>query len=218
MSGLIETMCAAGAELNSLGLSPGTSGNISVRVEDRLHMTPSGVSLGGLHAAELSVLAVDEGGASRHIGGPRPSKEVALHDVFYRLNADFRCVIHLHSTYAVAASCLPAWSEFSALPPITPYLLMRVGNIPMVGYAPPGDFDQAESLQRLDCQFNAVLLANHGPVVAGATVEDALARAVEVEEGAKIVLALGNRSDVRLLDHEQAAALSSRYGQPWGMS
>lgn len=213
---LVEKMCAAGKELNALGLSPGTSGNISVRVRDELHMSPSGVSMGRLQPDQLSRLADGRTRESRHVGGPTPSKEAALHDVFYHLDADFRCVIHLHSTYAVAASCLPAWSEYSALPPITPYLLMRVGNMPMVGYAPPGDFEQAQSLQHLGFKFNAVLLQNHGPVVAGVTVEDALARAVEVEEGAKIALAIGCRTDVHLLDAQQAGVLAARYGQPWG--
>lgn len=216
MSELLEAMCTAGRELESLGLSPGSSGNISVRVGDELHMSPTGVALGSLSPSELSVLGPDAQGGAVHVRGPQPSKEVALHDAFYRRNPQLRCVIHLHSTYAVAVSCLPAWSAYSALPPITPYLLMRVGNMPLVPYAAPGDAAQAQSLTELDFPFHAALLQNHGPVVAGVTVGEALARAVEVEEAAKIALALGNRPDVRVLNEREAAVLSDRYGQPWG--
>jgi ribulose-5-phosphate 4-epimerase/fuculose-1-phosphate aldolase len=213
---ILEELCTAGRQLEALGLSPGSSGNISVRVGDELQMSPTGVALGSLVPGELSVLSPDGQDGYAHVRGPRPSKEVALHDVFYRSDPEARCVIHLHSTYAVAASCLPAWSAYSALPPVTPYLLMRVGNIPLVPYAPPGDVVQARSLLDLDLQFHAALLQNHGPVVAGSTVAEALARAVEVEEAAKIALALGHRADVRLLDEQEAAVLSARYGQPWG--
>jgi ribulose-5-phosphate 4-epimerase/fuculose-1-phosphate aldolase len=216
VTALLETMCTAGRQLEALGLSPGSSGNISSRVGDELHMSPTGVALGSMSPDTLAVLSPGAQGGYTHVRGPRPSKEVALHDVFYRSDPEARCVIHLHSTYAVAASCLPAWSAYSALPPITPYLLMRVGNMPLVPYAPPGDADQAHSLLDLDFQFHAALLQNHGPVVAGTSVEEALARAVEVEEAAKIALALGHRADVRLLDEQEAAVLSARYGQPWG--
>lgn len=217
MTRLIEAMCAAGKQLDSLGLSPGTSGNISVREGTDVHMSPSGVSLGSLLPDALSRFSDGGERGARHVGGPKATKEAGLHDVFYRLNPDFKCVIHLHSSHAVAASCLPAWSEYSALPPITPYLLMRVGNMPMVPYAPPGDREQAQSLLGLVFRFNAVLLQNHGPVVGGLTVEDALARAIEVEEGAKITLAIGERSDVNLLNDEQARTLAARYDQPWGL-
>ncbi|WP_256840591.1 class II aldolase/adducin family protein [Ornithinimicrobium faecis] len=215
MSHFDQELCAAGAQLSALGLSPGTSGNISVRVGSEIHLSPSGTSLGQLDPAGLSILSMETDPA-QHIAGPRPSKEFGLHEAFYRRDPGAVCVIHLHSTHAAAVSCLPAWAPHSALPPLTPYLLMRLGNLPLLPYHPPGSPEQAVELREIAFDCRGVLLQNHGPVVAGATVEEAIARAVEVEEAARTVLAVAHRADVVLLDDDQAEHLASRYGQPWG--
>lgn len=215
MNHLDQELCTAGAELSALGLSPGTSGNISVRVGTEIHLSPSGTSLGQLTPTSLSVLSM-EADPAEHVAGPRPSKESGLHDAFYRRDPAAVCVIHLHSTHAAAVSCLPAWASHSALPPLTPYLLMRLGNLPLLPYHPPGSPEQATDLRKIPFDCQGVLLQNHGPVVAGATVEEAVARAVEVEEAARTVLAVAHRSDVTLLDDDQARHLAIRYGQPWG--
>lgn len=217
MTTLDEQLCAAAAQLSDLGLSPGTSGNISVRVGNEIHLSPSGTSLGTLQPTGLSVLSM-ESDPAEHVAGPRPSKEFGLHEALYRRDPEAVCVIHLHSTHAAAASCLTPWAEHSALPPLTPYLLMRLGNLPLLPYHPPGSPEQASELLALDIECHGVLLQNHGPVVAGSTVGEAVARAVEVEESARTVLAVAHRSDVRLLDDDEAEHLASRYGQPWGRS
>lgn len=215
MTALDEQLCAAAAQLSDLGLSPGTSGNISVRLGQEIHLSPTGTSLGTLQPSGLSILSMEDDPAV-HVAGSRPSKEFGLHEALYRRDPEAVCVIHLHSTHAAAASCLDPWAEHSALPPLTPYLLMRLGNLPLLPYRPPGSPEQANDLREISFDCHGVLLQNHGPVVAGSTVDEAVARAIEVEEAARTVLAVAHRRDVRLIDDEEAHYLAGRYGQPWG--
>ncbi|MFB4426502.1 class II aldolase/adducin family protein [Streptomyces sp. QL37] len=204
-------LAAAGARLAALGLSPGSSGNLSVRVDDRILITPTGADLADVDPDGLSVLDL----AGTHLDGPRPSKEFPLHSAFYRRGAGNRAVVHLHARNATAVSCLPPWSVRSAVPPLTPYFVMRVGQTPLVPYAPPGDADQAEGLARLPFPFRAALLQNHGPVLAGPSMARAVDAAVELEEVSALLLALGERSP-RLLTPEEAGALGEKYDSPWG--
>ncbi|GLY30701.1 class II aldolase [Kineosporia sp. NBRC 101731] len=203
---LVET----GRRLVELGLSPGTSGNISVRVGDRMLITPTNESMGALDPARLAVLDL----SGKHLEGPKPSKEFTLHRAFYRRAPDAGAVVHLHSVNAVAAACLTPWSEASAVAPITPYFVMRVGQTPLIGYAPPGDIAQAEELEALDLPFRAALLANHGSVVAQPTLSAAMNAAVELEEACKLTLLTSGRSP-RLLTTAQAEALALKYGSYW---
>ncbi|MFE4455388.1 class II aldolase/adducin family protein [Streptomyces sp. NPDC056796] len=204
-------LAAAGARLAALGLSPGSSGNLSVRAGDHILITPTGADLAEVDPGGLSVLALD----GTHLDGPRPSKEFPLHSAFYRRDAGTRAVVHLHARNSTAVSCLPPWSPRSAVPPLTPYFVMRVGQTPLVPYAPPGDADQAEALARLPFPLRAALLQNHGPVLAGPTMAHAVDAAVELEEVSALLLALGERSP-RLLTPDEAGALAQKYGSPWG--
>jgi 3-dehydro-4-phosphotetronate decarboxylase len=210
MTDLRHELAAAAAHLARLGLSPGSSGNISVRDGDRVLITPTGADLAALDTGALSVLALD----GRHLDGPRPSKEFPLHLAFYRREAATGAVVHLHSRQAAAASCRPPWSARSALPPLTPYFVMRVGQTPLLPYAPPGDPAQAALLERLPFPFRAALLQNHGPVVAGATLRAATEAAVEIEEVSALLLLLGAHPP-RLLTTAEAEALAERYGSCW---
>ncbi|MGY0488957.1 class II aldolase/adducin family protein [Streptomyces sp. WG-D5] len=207
---LRHELAAAGAHLASLGLSPGSSGNLSVREGDRVLITPTGADLAAVDPDGLTTL--DLNGA--HLDGPRPSKEFPLHTAFYRRDPEARAVVHLHSRQAAAASCLPAWSARSALPPLTPYFVMRVGQTPLLPYAPPGDAEQAAELERLPFPFRAALLQNHGPVVSGTTVRAAVDTAVELEETAALLLTLGERQ-ARLLTPHEAQHLAAAYGTSW---
>ncbi|GAA2980111.1 MULTISPECIES: class II aldolase/adducin family protein [Streptomyces] len=203
-------LAAAGARLAALGLSPGSSGNLSVRVEDRVLITPTGADLSAIDPDGLSELGLD----GVHLAGPRPSKEFPLHSAFYRRDAATRAVVHLHARHATAVSCLPPWSPRSAVPPLTPYYVMRVGQTPLLPYAPPGDAGQAEELARLPFPLRAALLQNHGPVLAGTTMAQAVDAAVELEEVSALLLALGGRP-ARLLTPEEADGLARKYGSPW---
>ncbi|WP_454778753.1 class II aldolase/adducin family protein [Georgenia muralis] len=217
MSSLLGEACRGGRHLERLGLSPGSSGNISVRVGDKVHISPTGQSLGGLDEDGLSVMHLGPDGLE-HVGGPRPSKEHGLHEALYLRDPEAVCVVHLHSTHAVAASCLPPWTEHSALPPLTPYLLMRVGNLPLIPYRPPGDAAQARLLRELDIECHGALLQNHGPVVAGRTVSEAVDRAIEIELAAQTVMLVRHVPGVRMLTDGETEHLTSTYQQPWRAS
>lgn len=217
MSNLLTEACQGGRRLEELGLSPGSSGNISVRIDDHVHISPTGQPLGGLKEDGLAVMAIGHGGLE-HVSGPRPSKEHGLHGALYLRDPEAVCVIHLHSTHAVAASCLPPWTEHSALPPLTPYLLMRVGNLPLIPYHPPGDAAQAQLLRELSIECHGALLQNHGPVVAGRTVSEAVDRAIEIELAAQTTMLVGQTPGVRVLTDCETEHLTSAYQQPWGVA
>ncbi|WP_077063539.1 class II aldolase/adducin family protein [Streptomyces sp. MP131-18] len=205
-------MVAAGRELAAAGLSPGASGNLSVRVGDRVFITPTGARLADLTPDRLAVLGL--GADPVHVAGPPPSKEFPLHLAFYLRDPAAGAVAHLHSAHAAAYSCLPPWSERSAVPPLTPYFVMRVGQTPLIPYAAPGDAGQAERLRSLDFPFRAALLQNHGPITAGPSLASAVDAVVELEEVSRLLLLL-NGTAPRHLTHGEAAELARRYGSPW---
>lgn len=203
-------LCEVGRRAVDLGLSPGASGNVSVRTAEHVLMSPTGVSLGELEPDVLSVLGPD----GTHTDGPPPSKEYPLHLALYERVRDAGSVVHLHSPHATAASCLPAWSGASALPPVTPYLVMRVGQVPLVPYAAPGSERLARNVSALPGTFRAALLANHGSLVAGADPDTALAGAIEVEEASRLTVSLRGH-DFSVLAPEEVRELTERYGTPW---
>jgi ribulose-5-phosphate 4-epimerase/fuculose-1-phosphate aldolase len=199
---LREEMCRLGESLFARGLSFGSAGNISVRFEDGWLMTPTNVSLGRLAPARLAKL--DAGG--KLVSGDPPTKEQFLHRAMYEERPATGAVDHLHSTYSVAVSALADVDPVNVLPPITAYYVMRVGRLPLVPYYPPGDAGLAEAVRRLAGKHHAVLLANHGPVVAGSSLDAAANAIEELEETAKLFLILRG-SKIRLLTEEQVAAL-----------
>ncbi len=184
------------------GYSVGSSGNISVATDDGLLITPTNSCLGFLDPARISKL--DPQG--RHIGGDKPSKEVFLHRAFYDTRPVTGAVVHLHSTYATALSCLRDVDPEDCVPPLTPYVVMRVGRVALLPYVRPGDPAMGDMIRRLGGANAAVLLANHGPVVAGADLASAVFGAEELEETAKLLILLAGRSH-RLLDGEQVDEL-----------
>lgn len=179
------------------GFSVGSAGNISVRLEDGYLMTPTNSCLGRLDAARISRLDQD----FRHVGGDAPSKEVFMHRAFYRARSDAGAVVHLHSTMATAVACLPGVDPSNPIPPLTPYFVMRVGRtMPVVPYYRPGDAAMEPAIHAAAIGARAVLLANHGPVVSGRTLTDAVYAAEELEEAAKLFLLLRQASPRLLTD------------------
>ena len=201
-SKLREEICRLGASLFTRGLTFGSAGNISARLEDGWLMTPTNVSLGRLDPARLAKLDAN----GKLVSGEPPTKETFLHRAMYSERPQASAVVHLHSTYSVAVSALADVDAANVLPPITAYYVMRVGRLPLVAYYPPGDPALADAVQRLAGKHHAVLLANHGPVVAGSTLDAAANAIEELEETAKLFLLLRG-SKVRLLTDEQVAAL-----------
>src|SRR5437660_9665056 len=181
-----EAVCETGASIFNRGLTAGSSGNISVRFEGGWLMTPTNASLGRLDPARLSKLGHD----GRLISGDPPTKESFLHRVMYEERPDTGAVVHLHSTHSVAVSCLAEIDPADALPPITAYYVMRVGRLPLVPYFRPGDLQLAEAVRGFAGKHHAVLLANHGPVVAGPDLAAEANAIEELEETAKLYLLL----------------------------
>ncbi len=204
---LRERICRSGESLFSRGLTFGSTGNISVSLPDGgWLMTPTNASLGDLDPALLSKIDAD----GHHVGGGKPTKEAFLHRVMYRQRASCGAVVHLHSTHSVAVSCLHGLDPHDCLPAITAYYVMRVGRLPLVPYHPPGDESLAMAVEELAQEHHAVLLANHGPVVAGTSLETAIYAAEELEETAKLFLLLRG-SAIRPLDEEQVEELRRRF-------
>lgn len=204
---LREKICKCGASLYQRGLTFGSAGNISVVHPDGgWLMTPTNASLGGLDPARLSHLDAE----GRHIAGDKPTKEDFLHRVMYAQRPSAGAVIHLHATHSVAVSCMHGLDEHDCLPPITAYYVMRVGRLPLVPYYPPGDTSLAKAVEALAGKHHAVLLANHGPVVAGTSLENATYATEELEETAKLFLLLRG-SPIRALSEDQVAELRRRF-------
>ena len=203
-----EEICEAGLSLFSRALTFGSTGNISVRLPDGgWLMTPTNASLGKLDPATLSKFDA----AGRLVSGDKPTKEAFLHFCMYGQRADARAVVHLHSTHSVAVSLLADVDPKDALPPLTAYFVMRVGRLPLAPYFPPGDETLARAVEALAGEHHAVLLANHGPVVAGTSLENAQYATEELEETAKLVLAL-RPYPTRRLTAEQIEELTKTFG------
>ena len=201
-----EAICRLARSLFDRGLTHGTSGNITLRTDDGGWLaTPTNASLGTLDPATLSHLDA----AGRLVSGAPPTKELPLHSALYATRATARAIVHLHSTHSVAVSMLPDIDPADALPPLTAYYLMRVGRTALLPYFRPGDPAVAAAIQGLDGRYGAILLSNHGPVVAGDSLDAAVAATEELEETAKLFLLLHGRHP-RLLDTHEAAALTKR--------
>ncbi len=204
---LREDICRFGRSLFERGLTPGSSGNISVRLDDGWLVTPTNASLGFLDPARLSKLD----GAGRLVSGDKPTKEIPLQPAVYDTRGSSRAIVHLHSTHAVAVSMLPELDPRAALPPMTPYFLMKCGSPALLPYYRPGDPAVADAIRGLAGKYASVLLANHGPVVSGDSLEAAVFAVEELEETAKLYLLLRNMN-TRFLSPEQVQDLVRTFG------
>lgn len=202
-----DEICRVGASLFDRGLTAGSSGNISARLEGGgWLMTPTNASLGALDPARLSRLDA----TGRLLSGDAPTKEAFLHLSMYGERKDAAAVVHLHSSHATAVSILRDVDPNDVLPALTAYYVMRIGRLPLVPYFAPGDPDLAHAVRALASTHHAVLLANHGPVVAGTSLANAQYATEELEETAKLFLMLQNQA-LRLLTPEQIADLRRRF-------
>ena len=201
-----DLLVERGRSLHDRGYAHGSSGNLSTRVEGGILITPTGSSLGRLDPTRIS--KVDDKGV--HVSGDPPSKESFLHLAMFAERPDARAIVHLHCTCAVALSCLAHENTRDVLPPLTAYFVMRVGKLPLVPYFRPGDQALAEAVRKEARVHRAVLLANHGPVVAGKSLDDAIDSAEELEQTAKLALLLDGRK-VRPLDAAQISELETAF-------
>lgn len=199
-----DLVVEVGKSLFDRRLGHGSAGNISVRLSDgSMLMTPTDVSLGSLQPDRLSHLDQH----CNHLSGDKPTKEAFLHSCVYCRRSSAGAVVHLHSTHSVAVSILADVDPADVLPPLTAYYVMRVGRLPLIPYYAPGDRKLAHAVERAATDHHAMLLSNHGPVVAGSTLREAQYAMEELEETARLHLLLDGKA-IRPLSTDQIAALS----------
>jgi ribulose-5-phosphate 4-epimerase/fuculose-1-phosphate aldolase len=201
---LREQIAAFGRSLFDRGLTAGSSGNISARLDDGWLLTPTNACLGRLDPARIAKLDW-RGGL---LSGPSGSKEAFLHQAMYEERNGAGAIVHLHASHAAAVSCLHGLNAQDCLPPLTAYYVMKIGHLPLIPYYRPGDRALAEAIRGLAGRNSAVLLANHGPVVSGTTLEAAVYAMEELEETAKLFLLLRG-SAVSPLTEAQIADLKT---------
>ncbi|MBB2903136.1 ribulose-5-phosphate 4-epimerase/fuculose-1-phosphate aldolase [Kineococcus radiotolerans] len=197
---LRRDVVACARSLFTRGLTHGSTGNISVRTQGGFLITPTGSSLGTVEPDELSLVDL----TGTHLEGPKPSKEAFLHAAVLRARPGTNAVVHTHSTHAAAVSCLDGLDPADALPPLTAYFAMRIGTLPLLPYHAPGDTALEALAEDTARSYLAMLLSNHGPVVAGATLSAALDALEELEETAKLHLLLTGHRTRPLTPHEAA--------------
>lgn len=204
-----EDIVSIAASLFQRGYTHGSTGNISVPVDDGLIVTPTGSSFETLDPARLSKLDF----AGNHLSGDKPTKESFLHQAVYKARAEAGAVIHLHGTYSVALSCLPTDNPDDALPKLTAYGHMQCGRVAMLPYFRPGDAALAEAVRQKADKHWSLLLAHHGPVVAGKTLRNAMYATEELEQTARLALILRG-TDHNTVDANQIADLDQHF-PPW---
>jgi ribulose-5-phosphate 4-epimerase/fuculose-1-phosphate aldolase len=205
-SRLREEIAALAKSMFERGLTHGSTGNISAKLDDGWLLTPTGSSFGRVDPARISRL--DWSG--KLLAGDPPSKEAFLHLAMYQERTQNAAVVHLHSVHSVAVSVLEDIDPHDVLPPLTAYYVMRIGVLPLVPYYAPGDMALAQAVRGFAGRHHAVLLANHGPVVAGSSLAAAADAVEELEATAKLYLLLRG-SKVRALTSEQVADLKRRF-------
>lgn len=201
-SRLREEICSCGKSLYDRGLATGSSGNISVRLDDGWLLTPTNACLGHLDPARLAKLDWQ----GNLVSGDAPSKEAFLHRAMYEERNGAGAIVHLHATHSAAVSCMSGLDSCDCIPPLTAYFVMKIGKLPLIPYHRPGDPKLGDAIRGLAGNHSAVLLANHGPVVSGKTLEAATYATEELEETAKLFLLLRDRNP-SLLNEQQIAEL-----------
>ncbi len=199
-----EKIARLARSLYERGLTAGSSGNISVRLDDGWLLTPTNACLGDLDPARISRLDWE----GRLIAGDPPSKEAFLHRSMYEVRSGAGAIVHLHSTHSAAVSCMCGLDHDNCIPPLTPYFVMKIGRLPLVKYFRPGDPALGDAIRDLAAKHSAVLLSNHGPVVSGANLESAIYASEELEETAKLFLLLRN-AQTNTLNEAQIDELKS---------
>ncbi|GGB43758.1 class II aldolase [Roseibium aquae] len=208
---LREQICDLAKSLFDRGLTHGSTGNISARTEDGgLLVSPTGTSFGRLDPARLSRFDAE----GHLIGGDPPTKEMPLHSAFYDTRGTAGAVVHLHSCHSVALSMLPEVDPDDFLPPLTPYAIMKLGRVKLLPFYLPGDPAMGRAVRGLAGKRSAVMLANHGPVVAGRDAEAACTAIEELEATARLALLLRG-TDARVLDPEQVRAVVTAFNVEW---
>ena len=212
---LRELICLLAKSMFDRGLTGGSTGNISARTDDGgLLVSPTGTSFGRLDPARLSRFDAQ----GQQIDGDAPTKEMPLHTAFYDTRSSAGAVVHLHSCHAVALSMMPDIDADNFLPPLTPYGIMKLGKVKLLPFFLPGDPAMGEAVRGLAGKRSAVMLANHGPVVAGKDVEAACNAIEELEDTAKLAIITRSLSDgltPKMLSDDDVQAVVTKFNVDW---
>ncbi len=193
------------------GLTAGSTGNLSAKTPDGgLLVSPTGTCFGRLDPARLSYF--DSSG--QFVSGDKPTKEMPLHSAFYETRGDAQAVVHLHSCHSVALSLVQSDTNEDFLQPLTPYAIMQLGHVKLLPYFQPGDAAMGEAVRNLKGKHHAVMLANHGPVVAGKSLDAACNAIEELEATARLSLLVQGQNP-RLLTDKQIADLVQTFNIDW---
>jgi ribulose-5-phosphate 4-epimerase/fuculose-1-phosphate aldolase len=208
---LRETICLLAKSMFDRGLTGGSTGNISARTEDGgLLVSPTGTSFGRLDPARLSRFDAD----GNFVSGDQPTKEMPLHSAFYDTRSTAGAVVHLHSCHSVALSMMPDVDPDNFLPPMTPYSIMKLGKVTLLPFFMPGDPAMGDAVRGLAGKRSAVMLANHGPVVAGKDIEAACNAIEELEDTAKLAIMMRGY-EAKMLTPEQVNAVVTQFNVEW---
>lgn len=211
-----KAICHTGRRLDQLGYVHGSAGNISVKLPadpcQGYIITPTDACLGQLEPTRLAM--VDQNG--KQLFGDQASKTLTLHRGIYDADPLASAVIHTHSYHLVLLTLLGVWSADEIVPPITPYQVMKVGRVPLIGYALPGDAQVVaevtttirQAAQQGE-QLRAVMCERLGPQVWHADLKKAAAVLEELEQTARLWLA-GERR-IEPLSPAQIKALRQRF-------
>ncbi len=202
---IISSFIETGKTLYQRGYASGAAGNMSALLPDGTVLaSPSGSCLGQLHRDELSI--TDR--SNNLLCGLKPTKEIMFHLAIYEKNPDIKAVIHLHSCYSTAYSCLKDLNPKSAIKPVTPYVVMRMGDIPLIPYYKPGSIHLAEEIAKVAAGHKGYLMANHGMIACGSSLDDAVNNAEELESACKIYFLLkDSEAKIRYLSTDEIAEL-----------
>lgn len=210
-SKLRELICTLAKSMFDRGLTGGSTGNISARTGDGgLLLSPTGNSFGRLDPGRLSHFDV----SGKLIDGDPPTKEMPLHAAFYETRSSAGAVVHLHSCHSVALSMMPDADTENFLPPLTPYGIMKLGRVKLLPFFLPGDPAMGDAVRGLAGKRSAVMLANHGPVVAGKDVEAACNAVEELEDTARLAMLTRGLSP-RALTDAQVQAVVTKFNVDW---
>ena len=211
-SKLREKICLLAKSMYERGLTGGNSGNISAKLPGGdLLVTPTGSCFGRLDPSKLSKLDTK----GKLLNGDKPTKEIPLHKAFYETRTNKTgAVVHLHSCYSVALSTLPNIDPDNMLKAITAYGIMKLGKVALLPYFMPGDPEMGKAVRGLAGKRSAVVLANHGPVVAGKDLDAACYAMEELEETSKLILLTKDMSP-NLLSTKQIESLVRTFDVEW---
>lgn len=205
-----EELCDACHLLYESGLIFSAGGNVSVRVDDHVYITPTGGALGQMQPEDLVKVRLDDGAV---LGDGRPSKELGMHLAMYRARPAARGVVHPHPPSAIAWSARHPAPRLNAIPPTNAGFYIRAGQVPMLPYFHSGSRELHESVAHLSADFHVVLLGNHGLIAAGPTLLDAINVVEEVEQNCKILLLAGDGA--QMLTEGQCAQVDMKVERSW---